>query len=201
MLNKFFQNTRKPEGLSGQLMVQMMNKGHASLAEWGFSHLSLKGKVDALDIGCGGGANVAAMLFLFPEGTVTGMDYSPVSVAKTSAVNRDAVEAGRCRVLLGDASSLPFEPASFDLVTAFETIYFWPKLGSSFRQIHRALRPGGLFLLCNEESDPTDDTWTKRIEGMTIYGRRELEQLLREAGFHTITADEKKGWLCITAVS
>ena len=28
----FFQNTRKPEGLGGKLMVTMMNHGHASLS-------------------------------------------------------------------------------------------------------------------------------------------------------------------------
>lgn len=201
MINEFFQNTRKPEGLGGKLMVQMMNKGHAALAQWGFSHVNMKGHVDALDIGCGGGANLAALLRMFPSGTVTGMDYSAVSVEKSLSVNRDAVSAGRCRVLKGDASALPFEKESFDLVTAFETIYFWPELASSFRQIRNILRPGGMLLICNETDNAEDDTWTKRIDGMRIYSRRQLEQLLTETGFCSIQSDElmKKGWLCITA--
>lgn len=201
MLNEFFKNTRKPEGLAGKLMVQMMNKGHASLAQWGFSHISLKGNVDALDIGCGGGANVAAMLQMFPEGMVTGMDYSPVSVEKSAAVNQAAIQAGRCRILKGDASALPFAKDSFDLVTAFETVYFWPRLASCFRQVHTVLRPGGIFLICNEDSDPSDNTWTKRIDGMTIYSREQLKQLLEQAGFSDIRWDEKKGWLCMTATA
>ncbi|MEI3085271.1 MAG: hypothetical protein V8S87_04310 [Oscillospiraceae bacterium] len=31
----FFENTRKPAGLGGKLMVTMMNIGHRALAGWG----------------------------------------------------------------------------------------------------------------------------------------------------------------------
>lgn len=32
----FFENTRKPVGLGGKLMVAMMNLGHGPVARWGF---------------------------------------------------------------------------------------------------------------------------------------------------------------------
>ena len=31
----FFENTRKPAGLGGKIMVAMMNFGHSAMAEWG----------------------------------------------------------------------------------------------------------------------------------------------------------------------
>ena len=31
----FFENTKKPEGLGGKIMVAMMNSGHGKLADWG----------------------------------------------------------------------------------------------------------------------------------------------------------------------
>jgi hypothetical protein len=43
--------------------------------------------------------------------------------------------AGRCRVLRGDVSSLPFADGSFALATAFETVYFWPGLGKCFAEV------------------------------------------------------------------
>ncbi len=199
MFKNFFQNTRKPKGLTGKIMVQMMNKGHALLAKWGLSHVTLRGKVKALDIGCGGGANLASLLKMFPSGTVTGMDYSAVSVAQSIRLNQAAISKGRCRVLQGNVSDLPFSENSFDLITAFETIYFWPDLSSSFRQIRKVLRSGGVFLICNEMSDPSDDKWTKIIDGMRVYSRQELERLLSDAGFSRIAIDEKNGWLCLVA--
>ena len=33
----FFENTRKPTGFGGRLMVAMMNIGHRALADWGFA--------------------------------------------------------------------------------------------------------------------------------------------------------------------
>ena len=30
----FFENTRKPEGLGGKIMVSMMNVGHKAMADW-----------------------------------------------------------------------------------------------------------------------------------------------------------------------
>lgn len=201
MLKKFFQNTRKPEGTMGSLMVNMMNKGHAPLSAWGLSHLPKNPAAKALDIGCGGGANVSALLSLFPQGSVTGVDYSPVCVRRSAALNQAAIRQGRCRILQGDASALPFEAGTFQAVTAFETIYFWPGLPSCFAGIYKILQPGGVFLICNEEADPENDRWSRIVDGMTVYGEGQLASMLRDAGFSHIQADQekKKGWLCILA--
>ena len=37
----FFENTRKPAGLGGKIMVVMMNFGHSAMAEWGLRFYSL----------------------------------------------------------------------------------------------------------------------------------------------------------------
>lgn len=201
MMKNFFQNTCKPQGTAGKMIVAMMNKGHARLAEWGFSHLPAREGIDVLDIGCGGGANLAVHLSRSQTGLVTGVDYSEVSVQKSSQVNSAAISGGRCRVIQGNVRDLPFDPGVFDLITAFETIYFWPEPEACFAGICRVLRPGGTFLICNEDSDPSNDRWTKIIEGMTIYSGDQLEQWLKKAGFVNITLDRspKHPWLCVTA--
>ena len=52
----FFENTRKPVGLGGKIMVAMMNFGHSAMAEWGLSFLQPAPDAMVLDCGCGGGA-------------------------------------------------------------------------------------------------------------------------------------------------
>lgn len=54
----FFQNTCKPKGLGGSLMVNMMNIGHSPMAEWGLKHIKINKNDISLDVGCGGGANI-----------------------------------------------------------------------------------------------------------------------------------------------
>ena len=49
----FFENTRKPTGFSGKIMVNMMNLCHASLADWGMEFLPLSSNARVLDWGWG----------------------------------------------------------------------------------------------------------------------------------------------------
>ena len=199
----FFQNTCKPDGLGGKLMVKIMNSGHSALAQWGFAKLPAADGHEILDVGCGGGANVAAWLAKCPDAHVTGLDYSEVSVAETRRVNEAAVRSGRCEVVQGNAAALPFADGRFDHVSAFETIYFWPGLETCFAQVHRVLKPGGTFLICNECSgtNAADEKWTKIIDGMRIYDQKQICAALEAAGFTGMKCyeDTKKHWLCVLA--
>ena len=95
----FFENTRKPVGLGGKIMVAIMNLGHSPVARWGLHFLELAPDAKVLDCGCGGGANIKRLLKKCPEGIVKGIDYSPVSVEKTKKINETAIAEGRCAVL------------------------------------------------------------------------------------------------------
>ena len=151
----FFENTRKPVGLGGKIMVAMMNFGHSAMAEWGLRFLQSAPDAMVLDCGCGGGANIKTLLKLCPNGKVQGIDYSAVSVEKARKVNARAIAAGRCTVQQASVAELPFEAEQFDVVTAFETVYFWPELAQNFREVYRVLKPGGVFFICNEANGET----------------------------------------------
>ena len=91
LFSKIFSNARKPEGFFGRMMVNGMNGGsHARMAQWGLSFVDIAEKANVLDIGCGGGANIARLLALASKGKVQGIDYSPVSVRKSQEVNAAA---------------------------------------------------------------------------------------------------------------
>ena len=198
----FFENTRKPAGFGGKLMVVMMNLGHSPVAWWGLHFLELAPDDKVLDCGCGGGANIQRLLKKCPQGIVKGIDYSPVSVEKTKKVNETAIADGRCAVLQGSVADMMFADNWFDAVTAFETVYFWPNLPRCFREVWRVLKPGGTFFICNESNGDTDkdEKWTKIINGMTIYQDTELKAYLEQAGFHEVQIHKNKaGWLCVTA--
>ncbi len=157
----------------------------------------------AIDIGCGGGRNAGELLKMYPRAHVTAVDYSALSVEKARAYNRGMIIAGRCDVQQGDASDLAFPDATFDLATAFETVYFWPGLEKCFAQVCRVLRPGGVFMICNE-SDGTDAASKKFesiIDGMKCYTAQELEAALRSAGFTEVKCDRhpSRPWLTVVA--
>ncbi len=203
LFRNFVNQTRKPEGFLGKLMVGGMNGGHAKLADWGMSHLKGISPARIAELGCGGGRNAAELLKRYPAAGLAALDYSQVSVAKATALNRKAIAAGRCRVLQGSVEALPFEAESFDLATAFETVYFWPGPERSFAEICRVLKPGGTFLICNE-SDGTDAAglkYEKIIDGMKCYTVEQLTAALKAAGFSAVEADRlpDRPWITVLA--
>ncbi len=46
--------------------------------------------------------------------------------------------------------ALPFADTSFDVATAFETVYFWPDIRRSLSEVARVIRRGGTFMISNE---------------------------------------------------
>ena len=203
LFKNFVSQTRKPEGYLGKMMLKGMNSGHAQMADWGFSHLPEITPERAVDLGCGGGRNAGELLKMFPKAHVTAIDHSDLSVEKATEFNNEMIKAGRCDVRQGDVSDLQLSEESFDLATAFETIYFWPGLNKCFAQVAKVLKPGGYFMICNE-SDGTDAVslkYEKIIDGMKNYTAETITDALKAAGFHEIQCDHhpSKPWIAVLA--
>ena len=79
-------------------MVNNMNRGHATLSDWGMSHLENITPEEILDIGCGGGRNAYELLKKYYLSNVTAVDYSDVSVEKSTEFNEEMIKKGRCIV-------------------------------------------------------------------------------------------------------
>ena len=203
LAKNFFSQTRKPEGFLGKMMLGTMNSGHAKLADWGFTHLPEITPESAVDLGCGGGRNAGELLKKYPKAHVTAVDYSDLSVAKAREYNKTMIAAGRCEVRQGDVSNLQLPAESFDLATAFETVYFWPGLEKCFAQVAKVLKPGGYFMICNESdgTDPTSLKFEKIIDGMKNHTAEEIESALKAAGFSIVTSDHhpSRPWITVLA--
>ncbi|MCR5451099.1 MAG: class I SAM-dependent methyltransferase [Lachnospiraceae bacterium] len=203
LFRKFINQTRKPEGFLGKMMVNGMNSGHAKMADWGMSHLKTIQPKEIVELGCGGGRNAGELLKKYPFAAVTAIDYSDVSVKKATAYNTKAIESGRCRIQRGDVSALTLPKEKYDLATAFETIYFWPGLETCFAQVAKVLKPDGIFMIVNE-SDGTDEEslkYEKIIDGMKCHTAEEIELALKNAGFSKVKTDHHKSKPWITVIA
>lgn len=205
-------NARKPVGELGDKLLDRMNESHESLAQWGVSHLDISKDDVILDIGCGGGVNVERFLNM-TENKVYGLDYSEIAVEKSTKLNQDAIDEGRCEVIQGSVSELPFEDNTFDIVTGFETVYFWPDFVNDCKEVRRVLKDDGIMFICNEAIPDEEDERQKELIDlldMKIFSEDEFDEYLREAGFSDIICFSKRGpdsvdrelvtgWLCVIA--
>ena len=166
------QNFARPGVYPGSFLVfWKMNRRHRPLQEFAMRFFELPEKGRVLDVGCGGGSFIAMMLKRAPETQFHGVDYSPVSVKKSLSFNRGAVRDGQVKIVQGSVSALPFEPDFFDLVTASETIYFWPDPANDVREVARVLKPGGVFAVC---CDAADKEAAKRVDYSPVSVKKSL---------------------------
>ena len=185
---KYFDNYKKPEGKLGGMIAKSMNKEHTPVSLWGLKHIDINPEDMILDVGCGGGINLRRMQEKAYNGHVIGLDHSEKSVEISSKVNEDLIKEGKVEVIQGDVQDLKFEDETFDKVTAFETIYFWPGLAHCFGEVRRVLKPGGKFLIGLESNG--DSSMVMKFFGtvidMTNYNDSEVIKALQEAGFEDI---------------
>lgn len=182
MFEKFLGNCKRPNGIYGTIIANMMNKGYAPLSKWAFEVCPLKNGEKVLDVGCGGGGNMVRIMKQCSESQVYGIDYSQTSV-ECSRKNTEKF-SDRCSVSYGDAMFLPYDDNTFDRVVSFESIYFWTDPMKGIQEIMRVLKKGGKIVLASEMTNPEKGKfWTDHCEGMTIYNSQQLAEFLKQAGF------------------
>ena len=109
-----------------------------------------------LEIGAGRGTATLELARLAPR--VVSLEYDPKSVAMLKARARNASVCA----IRGDASTLPFADGTFSATLAILMLHHLKSAelqDQAFAEIHRVLRPGGVFLAFD-----IPDGWFHRLE-------------------------------------
>jgi ubiquinone/menaquinone biosynthesis C-methylase UbiE len=108
------------------------------LAEYSAA-LDLPDGAELLEVGCGTGAVCRYLTTLPAAGHVTGVDPSPLFVARA----RELALGLPADFMTGDGRALDFEDASFDAVVFHTALCHMPECERALAEAHRVLRPGG----------------------------------------------------------
>ena len=201
---RYYIRGRRPQGFWGRRALSIMNgKNHAAMPEWVLSELDIKENDTILDVGCGGGANIARLLKRVPKGKVIGLDYSQMALEIAQDLNYHDYVDKRCLLMGGNAMQMPLAKEMYNIITAFETIYYWLSLELGFSEIYRLLKPGGTIVIGNEldGTQEIDRKIERATNYMRIYSIDEIEATLKQVGFTNIKSrhDEDRHFVCFTA--
>ncbi|MGH3005777.1 MAG: class I SAM-dependent methyltransferase [Gaiellaceae bacterium] len=178
------------EGETANWIARARRPGHDSYWYYGRSFLELLPAPGrrTLDLGCGEG-RVARDLAALGH-VVAAIDASSSMVAAA----READPGGE--YVVGDAASLPFGDAAFDLVVAYNSLMDVEDLDGAVREAGRVLAPGGRFCIgivhpLNSAGTFVDDTAKSSfvIDEAYLGERRYTDSLERdglEMAFHRV---------------
>jgi SAM-dependent methyltransferase len=171
----------------------------------------LRRGVDVADFGCGSGHAINLMAQAFPQSRFTGIDFSDegLDVGRTEASRLGLTNA---TFEIHDVAEIDVADA-YDVITAFDAIHDQAKPAEVLRNIYRALRPGGVFLMVDiKASSRLEDNvgvplaaFVYTVSTMhcmsvslafdgaglgTAWGRQLATSMLADAGFGDVKVEE-----------
>lgn len=186
-----------PEADVGIQTLKRMNVAHNDGSLWAISKLNLdeNKQLNILDIGCGGGQNLLNLSIKFKNSTLFGIDYSPTSINLSAEICKNLVVNKRLYLSISDVHKTEFEDNKFDLITAFETLYFWEDLDTAFKEIKRILKKDGKFMIFLEgTTKETLEKWENLGDGIYLKNKlnpNEIKEILNKNGFENIEIYQK----------
>jgi len=165
---------------------ESMEQGHRPVGEQAIAHMRVGMDARVLDIGCGSGWATRLLAGYAINGRVTGIDISDemVRVARESSQSHTNVDFE-----VASAEQLPFTDNEFTHAFSMESLYYYKNIPRALSEIHRVMRPGGLFVAVmdlyweNEATHQWIDTLNVPVELLSI---AEYRSLFTDAGFENV---------------
>ena len=174
----------------------------------------LQAGIDVADIGCGSGHAINLMAKAFPKSRFAGFDFSEEGIA-TGKAEAKKMGLRNATFVARDVADVNM-PADFDLITAFDAIHDQAQPRKVLKNIARALRPDGTFLMVdvagsskveeNIDHPLAPFLYTASVmhcmtvslalngEGLgTMWGEQKAKELLAEAGFRRVSVKRVEG--------
>ena len=199
--------------IQGPVYNRLISKAGTEVFSYLASEIRLPRNARVLDVGSGPGILTLRLAQENPTASLVGIDYSPTQVR---AANRLRIrrQVKNCVFRRGDAMTLPFENAFFDIATSVGSIKHWPDLVRGLQEIRRVLSPDGLAFIAESDRDASDDDFYRFVRKFTawyvwdrfmrwylrsiVFGQsftcQEAESLAKSAEFSQVKVEKVKGW-------
>jgi arsenite methyltransferase len=163
-----------------------MERGHRPVGEQAIARMRIPAGARVLDVGCGSGWAARELARAASNVRVTGIDISDemVVVARDSSVTTPNISFE-----VASAEALPFGDNVFSHAFSMESLYYYRNIPKALREIHRVLKPQGVFVAVVDlywENAPTHQ-WIETLKvPVELLSIEDYRALLIHAGFANI---------------
>lgn len=177
------QQSRKPSGGLGRLMMTLWNRVYEPMVKWSIGQSALDGIKEVLDIGVGNGLSTRLLSQRLPKAKCMGVDYAPEAIKAALKY-----KSQRLDFQVADVTVLPFKTETFGLVTAFQTHFHWHDLHKGMAECYRVLASGGQLIIACEKNKVA--YYLKEQ-----VSHQEAQQFFESFGFVDVVIKEQRSWI------
>ena len=172
-----------PRGPLGWLFAWSMPLAHRVFYGPVAEALDLRPGDRLLDVACGGGTFLQE--FAADVDHVAGLDLSELQIRFAQRRLQERVTLGTAEFVVGEATALPWDDASFTAVTCMGSLEWFDDPGAALSEMHRVLRPGGRLVLgLGPLAEPGALADRASLTfGMSVWTEAQVRTMLAEAGF------------------
>jgi arsenite methyltransferase len=191
-----------PSGLVGRVLAPMWNKRNRALQDAALSCLALNAQDRVLEVGCGGGSLLSRIAAVTTDGTVVGVDLSPVMISYCGRHYPHLVDSGRLGLICASAESMPFPDGNFTKICTVNSVFYWRDVRGAFAEFSRLLEASGTAVVCFTCKASLEK---KRFaQYLRLYEPEEILDIMATCGFQNLScrrsADRHREFACITGV-
>ncbi|MFH1746825.1 MAG: methyltransferase domain-containing protein [Planctomycetota bacterium] len=145
-----------------------------------------------LDVGCGTGRLLTVLAEDSRAEALVGLDFSAPMVQRVQEKIDNHGLHNRLSIIHGDAEHLPFDQASFDVITCCNSFHHYPHQPAVIRGFHRVLKPGGMLILTDGFRDNVIgwfifDVCVALVEGHVHHAPwSSVRRMFEQAGFKSL---------------
>jgi SAM-dependent methyltransferase len=185
VLSYVYSQFGRPRGVLGYVADYVMAHRPSNLErnDWALSLLAVKPMERILEIGFGPGITAGKAAANARE--VVGVDRSALMLRQAAKRNKELIEKGKLKLMLGTVESLAPELGSFDKIYSMNVVHFWREPVAVFRTLRSLLRPGGLLLTgyMPRQTGAKDED--------AVQKGRQIEDWLRAAEFRQVRTETR----------
>ena len=171
-----------PEGEIGIEVANMMNATNIGMTKYSIESLNLDVNDVVLELGHGNCGHLPFFMKQAENLKYFGLEISELMQQQAIKSNQNYIENNSAEFRLYNGTKIPFNDESFHKIFTVNTLYFWQNTDLLLNEIHRVLKPNGIFALTF-----ADKSFMKKLPftnfGFNLYSLKDAEELLQKNRF------------------
>ena len=183
-LDELAQQLRCPDGKQGVAIGKSLEDTNKRMILESIKSLEIKNKNRVLELGHGNASHLPEILKRANEVKYFGMEISKVMQQESSRINAKYIKKKLASFQMYDGQNVPYVLNFFDRIITVNTIYFWKNPTSFLNEIHRVLKPNGIFVVSFAISSFMKNLpFVSQTNVFNLYNNSTLEHLVANTQF------------------